>query len=121
MVAEHDMITSPPKLFWFDVETMQQQLATITTNVDGSSSTTTSTAATTVPLVTAVRDNDDDNATDANTLQLAEIVWPVQPTAAFVGEFKTSPAIHAGYACTWFGLSGAGLYMTRQLLTRGRA
>ena len=50
-----------------------------------------------------------------------EIRWPVQPDAEAGGEFKTTPAIHAGYAATWFGLCGAGLVMTRSLLTRGRA
>jgi len=47
--------------------------------------------------------------------------WPVRPSVETVGEFKTTPAIHAGYAATWFGLSGAGLVMTRKLITRGRA
>ena len=46
--------------------------------------------------------------------------FPVRPTAHTVGEFKVTPATHAGYAVTWFGLSGAGMVMTRKLLTRGR-
>ena len=46
--------------------------------------------------------------------------FPVRPTAETVGEFKVTPATHAGYAVTWFGLSGAGMIMTRKLLTRGR-
>ena len=46
--------------------------------------------------------------------------FPVRPTAETVGEFKVTPATHAGYAVTWFGLSGAGMVMTRKLLTRGR-
>jgi surfeit locus 1 family protein len=46
--------------------------------------------------------------------------FPVRPTAETVGEFKVTPTTHAGYAVTWFGLSGAGVVMTRKLLTRGR-
>jgi len=46
--------------------------------------------------------------------------YPVKPTQEFVGEFKVTPAVHAGYAFTWFGLSGAGMVMTRKLLRRGR-
>ena len=47
-------------------------------------------------------------------------VYPVKPTRECVGEFKVMPGTHAGYAFTWFGLSGAGVVMTRKLLRRGR-
>eukprot|EP00984_Skeletonema_dohrnii_P025203 scaffold14322_cov87-Skeletonema_dohrnii-CCMP3373.AAC.4 len=46
--------------------------------------------------------------------------FPVQPSDEYVGEFKVTPDVHMGYAVTWFGLSGAGVIMTRKLLTRGR-
>lgn len=46
--------------------------------------------------------------------------FPVRPTAETVGEFKVTPFTHAGYAVTWYGLSAAGMVMTRKLLTRGR-
>ena len=46
--------------------------------------------------------------------------WPVRPTAEAASEFKISPIVHAGYAFTWYSLSMAGVYMTRQLLQRGR-
>lgn len=46
--------------------------------------------------------------------------YPVRPSQEYVGEFKVTPEVHAGYAVTWFGLSGAGVFMTRKLLTRGR-
>ena len=46
--------------------------------------------------------------------------FPVKPARKYVGEFKVTPEVHAGYAFTWFGLSGAGMIMTRKLLTRGR-
>eukprot|EP00986_Skeletonema_menzelii_P002814 scaffold819_cov146-Skeletonema_menzelii.AAC.3 len=46
--------------------------------------------------------------------------FPVQPSEEYVGEFKVTPDVHMGYAVTWFGSSGAGVIMTRKLLTRGR-
>ena len=49
-----------------------------------------------------------------------EGTFPAHASAETVGEFKTTPSVHAGYAATWFGLSGAGIYMTRKLITRGR-
>lgn len=49
-----------------------------------------------------------------------DIIYPVKPTREFVGEFKIPPSVHVGYAVTWFGLSSAGMVMTRKLLTRGR-
>jgi len=55
------------------------------------------------------------SATEKNT-----IIFPVKPSKETVGEFKVSPATHAGYGFTWFGLSGFGVIMTRKLITRGR-
>ncbi|KAL9183358.1 hypothetical protein ACHAXT_005145 [Thalassiosira profunda] len=46
--------------------------------------------------------------------------YPAKPPRECVGEFKVTPEVHAGYAATWFGLSGAGMVMTRKLLTKGR-
>jgi surfeit locus 1 family protein len=48
-------------------------------------------------------------------------MFPVKPSKETVGEFKVLPSTHAGYAFTWFGLSSAGIFMTRKLITRGRA
>lgn len=48
------------------------------------------------------------------------IKFPVQLDLSSVGEFKVTPATHAGYAITWFSLSGFGLIMTRKLILRGR-
>lgn len=45
---------------------------------------------------------------------------PVKPGMDTVGEFKVTPSTHFGYGLTWFGLSGAGVIMTRKLITRGR-
>jgi cytochrome oxidase assembly protein ShyY1 len=60
-------------------------------------------------LVTAVRNADDATLSSS---------WPVTPTAEKVGDFRVTPAVHAGYAFTWYGLSVAGLYMTRMLWRR---
>ncbi len=69
------------------------------------------------PLFVEINTNDE-NMKNKNSRP--NIIYPVNPTQELVGEFKVTPAIHAGYAVTWFGLSGAGMVMTRKLLTRGR-
>jgi len=46
--------------------------------------------------------------------------FPVKPSVKTVGEFKVPTSTHAGYAATWYGLSGAGIFMTRKLMMRGR-
>ncbi|KAL7540339.1 hypothetical protein ACHAXR_011543 [Thalassiosira sp. AJA248-18] len=57
---------------------------------------------------------------ELNTNESTAQKFPVKPTREYVGEFKVTPEIHAGYAVTWFGLSGPGMVMTRKLLRRGR-
>ena len=66
-----------------------------------------------LPYATKVVEDDptDDCSTPKTTTS-----WPISPTAEKVGEFKVSPSVHVGYAITWYGLSMAGLYMTRMLL-----
>lgn len=54
------------------------------------------------------------------TLEEENTSVPIKPSKQSVGEFKVTPSTHAGYALTWFGLSGAGMVMTRKLLTKGR-
>ena len=63
-------------------------------------------------MVTQVIEEDENSANS--------LFYPVQPPVSTIGNFKTTPATHMGYAATWFGLSGAGLYMTRKLITKGR-
>lgn len=47
--------------------------------------------------------------------------FPLRPSTEDVGmTVAMAPEQHAGYAVTWFGLSGAGILMTRRLLGRGR-
>lgn len=44
---------------------------------------------------------------------------PMQPTMDHMGRPKISPAMHVGYAVTWYGLAAAGIYMTRKLIRKG--
>jgi surfeit locus 1 family protein len=99
LVAEHDFKTRPPKLYWFDRPAMQ---AVAGVGPD-----------TSLPLLTVVREAGGASTTPSS--------WPAEPTADKVGDFKVSPVVHAAYAFTWFSLSAAGMYMTRKLITRGRA
>ena len=92
LVAEHKMQERPPQLFWYDLETMQQWVGYDKANKSP------------LRLYTAVA-----------ATQAAD-TWPAAPPAQAVGTFKVEPAVHAGYAVTWYGLSAAGLYMTRKML-----
>lgn len=93
LVADHDLKSRPPRLYWFDAPTMK--------------------AAAQIPLsspyVVAVQSNHN-----------KQLSLPLQPSVDKVGEFKITPQVHAAYAVTWFGLSTAGMYMTRKLILRGR-
>ncbi|KAL3810859.1 hypothetical protein ACHAXA_005859 [Cyclostephanos tholiformis] len=57
---------------------------------------------------------------DKDKVNAAKSSFPAKASREYVGEFKVTPAVHAGYAFTWFGLSSAGIVMTRRLLSRGR-
>jgi surfeit locus 1 family protein len=93
MTPQHDFSTSPLQLFWMDAAAFQK-VAGVDKTV----------------LLTQI----------APTNQVQQESFPVKPPLSTIGDFKTMPAIHAGYAVTWFGLSAAGLYMTRKLVTKGR-
>lgn len=41
-----------------------------------------------------------------------------RPSVDNVARPKVTPAVHAGYAVTWYGLSLAGLLLTRKLILR---
>lgn len=87
----------PRKLLWFDRDAIEEF-----TNTKGIS-----------PLIvseTSAKMNDDSST----------ITFPAKPVDTTVGEFKVLPETHAGYAFTWFGLSGAGIIMTRKMMMRGR-
>jgi cytochrome oxidase assembly protein ShyY1 len=67
----------------------------------------------TILLTQVLVDEESDDTTSTS-------LFPLKPPVSSVGDFKTTPLIHVGYATTWFGLSAAGIYMTRKLVTRGR-
>ena len=103
MVAGHQMDKDPPELFWMDLDTLNQhqqqpQNGTVSNNLVAASN----------QIMTVVQEEDEDELTN----------FPLPPPAANVGEFKTSPNVHAGYALTWYGLAAAGLFMTRILILR---
>ena len=100
IAPEHDYSKRPLQLFWLDGLALQAISETKEESI----------------LFTQVDDDDEDEEESKG----AEEDYPLKPPVASVGDFKTTPAIHAGYAATWFGLSGAGIYMTRKLITRGR-
>lgn len=101
---QHDFSKTPPQLFYMDEAALQQlagsnEHAVVVTNEK--------------PIILREIRKDDSNNS-------AALQFPVQPPVETVGEFKVTPMIHAGYAFTWFGLAGAGLVMTRKLITKGR-
>lgn len=103
LVAEHMLEQHPPTLFWFDEETLK--------HLSLSSSESGQVTDDALILATQVRPEGDDDL---------GLEWPLSPPASRVGDFKTTPAVHLGYLVTWYGLSAAGVYMTRLLMRRGR-
>ena len=96
---------NPNQLLWMDRAALEAKTGTVGQNP---------------LLLTETAEADDiDRAAVASSAAPAP-TFPVRPSAATVGEFKVTPATHAGYAVTWFGLSAAGIVMTRKLITRGR-
>jgi surfeit locus 1 family protein len=91
----HDYSKRPLQLFWFDYLALQA-IAESETEMS---------------VLAQIRLEDDESDSTE---------FPVKSPIAAVAEFKTTPAIHVGYAATWFGLSASGIYMTRKLITRGR-
>jgi hypothetical protein len=74
----------------------------------------------TILMTQVVDDGADDEHKSLAKSTTAPALYPLQPPVSAVGDFKTTPMIHVGYATTWFGLSAAGMYMTRKLITKGR-
>ena len=120
MTPKHDFSKRPPQLFWFDGTLLQAIIQPTTDEDEGKGAKTEE-----VTLLTQIQGNnsteevDGNNSRQQSTSQQA-LRYPLTPTSESVGEFKTTPLVHAGYAATWFGLSGAGIYMTRKLILRGR-
>jgi cytochrome oxidase assembly protein ShyY1 len=141
LVAEHDMRPQPPRLFYFDPKALSEywkHSSTTSSSVNSSSSNSDSPslASTGTILVTQVAEEAPTVAAAAEhttsaakpkssrgssrTLWDKDTVWPVAPPVERVGEPKLMPAVHAGYAVTWYGMSVAGMYMMRIMMTRGR-
>lgn len=90
----HD-VREPKQLLWYDRSAIEQKSKTSGT----------------APLI----------LTETTVIQASDgDLPPFKPSKESVGEFKVTPTTHAGYAITWFGLSGAGIIMTRKLITGGR-
>jgi len=106
LVAEHNMKERPPRLFWYDLETIQQWIGWKKSAP--------------LQLYMAVSSPSSDGGPQPSSSSSPSMSWPVAPPVEAVGDFKVSPVIHASYAVTWYGLSAAGLYMTRMMLTKGR-
>uniref|UniRef100_A0A7S2VAB1 SURF1-like protein n=1 Tax=Entomoneis paludosa TaxID=265537 RepID=A0A7S2VAB1_9STRA len=111
VVPEHKMDGAMAELFWMDFKTLKEHISGGSDDVVGDKG---SNDPTILAMVTAVQEDDgsDDTISDMPTS------YPVAPPAKTVGEFKTTPMIHAGYAATWYGLATAGLVMTRMLILR---
>ena len=106
ITPEHDYSKRPLQLFWIDGLALKAIAADLYKPEELESDTETA-------MVTQVVEEDESSSNDS-------LLYPLQPPVSCIGNFKTTPATHMGYAATWFGLSGAGLYMTRKLITRGR-
>jgi len=109
ITPEHDYSKRPLQLFWVDGLALKAIAAELYTPEELESNTE-------VAMVTQVVE-DDETSGESNK---GSLLYPLQPPVSSIGNFKTTPATHMGYAATWFGLSGAGLYMTRKLITKGR-
>ena len=101
ITPEHDYSKRPLQLFWLDGLALQAIAESDEETM----------------LLTQVKEEPND---DDSTSSTSSVSYPLTPPVDSIAGFKTTPAIHVGYAATWFGLSGAGLIMTRKLITRGR-
>ena len=117
MTPEHDFSNRPPKLFWLDGSLLNAIIQPTPATDDGQNGKNKE-----VVLLTQIQkiDNVGEVNEQSQRTQQQALRYPLTPTSESVGEFKTTPLVHAGYAATWFGLSGAGIYMTRKLILRGR-
>jgi len=119
----HDYSKRPLQLFWIDGLVFKAMIADVITT----KSTTTTTMLKDgesekddedVALLVQVLDNDENNENDIQSQ--SSPLYPLQPPVSSISEFKTTPSVHVGYAFTWFGLSSAGFYMTKKLISKGR-
>ena len=107
MIVQHDFEEKPPRLFWLDPMAMHAAGGLPFPEQEGDRT----------PLVTAVKEEQSENDDKHNDKSLT---LPLPPSAQKVGDFHVTPATHVGYGLTWYGLSAAGIVMTRKLMMRGR-
>lgn len=88
------------RLIWFDRKALEK--GTGTTGLD--------------PLFLTEVDSDDQD----NNMNDQQFRFPMKASIDALKEFTITPEIHMSYAVTWFGLSAAGLLMTKKLMLRGR-
>jgi surfeit locus 1 family protein len=105
IAIDHDYSKRPLQLFWMDAVALQA----IAESDDET------TLLTQVAAAAKVDDDETQRQSSTGTER-----YPRLPALENISEFKTTPTIHAGYATTWYGLSVAGVFMTRKLITRGR-
>jgi cytochrome oxidase assembly protein ShyY1 len=140
---EHNFREIPPKLYWFDKNALlawadipmyaepKSNHPRSEKEEHGQESMFNATAAATDPasscfFFTQIQEEEDDSD-DTNhpshsppPSDMRDISsWPIRPPLERLAEFPITPSIHAAYAGTWFSLSAAGIYMTRELLRRG--
>lgn len=101
VAPQHDWKSFPPRLFWFDAAALQAISSLDQKHTDRNESPP-------IVLVTAIRPE--------NASNHPHLSWPLSPPASSVGEFYVTPAVHVGYAFTWYSLSVAGMYMVRQMM-----
>lgn len=101
---EHDYSKRPLQLFWVDPLALQA----IAESEEP------------VPLLTQVVPTTTTTESSSSLSSSVTNEYPRPRMIETVAEFKVTPATHVGYAVTWYGLSAAGIYMTRKLITRGR-
>jgi surfeit locus 1 family protein len=102
MIPEHDYSKRPLQLFWLDGLALQAIAESDEQTY----------------LMTQICEGDDEK--DHKTPSSSNVDYPLRPLVASLCDFRTTPAIHLGYAATWFGLSAAGIYMTRKLISKRR-
>lgn len=116
---QHNFKTRPPQLLYFDGNALKEILRHVAAPPkEQSQHHRVTEEEEDLILLTQIKQG---STSAVATGEKERLSFPLQAPPDKVGEYTISPTIHAGYAATWFGLSGAGLIMTRKLLTRGRA
>jgi cytochrome oxidase assembly protein ShyY1 len=123
MIAQHNLAARPAVFFWYDVPSLLAVTKAHGIALAASSTTTPrhDSPGDDLVLMTIVSDQTDNSSDAAAADQKASAVWPLVPTGTALIDGRIHPAMHIGYAVTWYGLCAAGIVMTRRLATRGRS